>query len=56
MEKLLSNQNKNKTNDGNYLIGQRKKIFSLALVAMQIFFANALRKSFLLNRIQDDLS
>ncbi len=56
MEKLLSKQNKSQINDGSYLIGQRKKIFSLAVVATKIFFANTQRKSFLINLIQDELS
>jgi hypothetical protein len=37
-------------------MGRRKKIFSLAMGAAKNIFANAQRKSFLLNRIQDELS
>ena len=56
MEKLLSKQNKNQANNGSYLMSQAQKIFSLAVVATKIFFANTQRKSFLINLIQDELS
>jgi hypothetical protein len=48
--------NKNKTNNAGYLMAQCKKIFSLAVAATKIFFANTHQKTFLINLIQDDLS
>lgn len=38
MEKLLSTQAKNKTNDASSLTGQRKKIFPLAMEATENIF------------------
>jgi len=37
------------------MTGQHKKIFSLAVMATKIFFANALKTTFIINLIQDDL-
>jgi hypothetical protein len=56
MEKLLSNQNKNKTNNAGYLMGQRKKIFSFSCGGYENIFCQHTAKSFLINLIQYDLS
>ena len=46
MEKLLSTQGKGKTNNAGYLMGQRKKIFPLAVVGYRNIFCQPSMKNF----------
>lgn len=46
MEKLLSTQAKNKTNDASSLTGQRKKIFPLAMEATENIFCRRTANNF----------
>ena len=56
MEKLLSEQLKDKNNHAGNLTANAQKIVASAMEATQLFFCLRTAKTFLINLIQDDLS
>ena len=56
MEKLLSTTKKQGDNHPSNIKANAQKIFSLAISATKIFFANTLQTTFSINPIQDELS